>query len=199
MSGTTETKGSGGVARDSATGKYMGGQYVYINSYLRTGKPPSQNSVDLANTMKGELPHFPRVPSGRTLYRHVGGREILKDDNKEYGNKRREPFRTGGVFRDKGFMSTSKTEENITEAVKNSLKTQHVLVITTCADSAARDVSALRANVDEAEAIYPPEVKFKVISKSNRKFGSQTARVWNLQEQTEGLHKGSASMATMAD
>ena len=188
----SETKGS-------ALSRYMGGRFDPINKPLR-GEIESKSGIELGQEMLGQLRLRDRVAPGTILYRHIGGRNILKADNKEYGKKKGEKFRTGGECRDKAFMSCSKREEYITKAIAESSNKQHVFIITTSKNSKAHDVSDLRGNTEEAEVIYEPNTKFIITSKGNRKFGKKTARVWYLTEQDEGLHRGSSKdEITVAD
>jgi hypothetical protein len=190
MSDSKESKHGGG--EKSAVKNYMGGGFDKINKTLR-GQMKSVLGAELALQMERELPNYERVAAKTVLYRWVGGREILKDNNPEYGANRPDAFRTGGECRDKGFMSCSLRESYITDSVKAIGTRQHVLQITTCENSRARNVSALRQNANEAEVIFPPMVKFIITSKGNKSFGKKTCRVWYLTELAEALNTATSS------
>jgi hypothetical protein len=192
MSETKESKEPSGET-GSALARYMGGRYWVVNVPLRAGQTIS--SLSMAQEMIAQLNGRPRVPANTTIYRWIGGREILHADNKEYGKKRPGDFRTGGICRDKAFMSASKLQSYIENAIASSLKTQHVFEIITCENSQARDVASFRNNTAEAELIFPPDVKFHIVSKGNKKYGKKSARVWYLQELAEGRNAGGGSSA----
>lgn len=130
---------------------YQGRAYRDVNAYLRSGTDPKRNTMDEVHSVVSTLTDLISVqpPSDRerTVYR--GTRQL------------RLGLRPGDEFHDRGFMSTSDDRDvaDSMTGVGGSL-----FVIKAPKGAQALDVTTLGADASEAETIYAPGTKMRVIS-----------------------------------
>ena len=130
---------------------YMGRAYRDVNAHLRSETPPKRNTLDEVRSITSALTDLISVqppPTGeRTVYR--GTRQL------------RLGLRPGDEFHDRGFMSTSddRSVADSMTGVGGSL-----FVIKAPAGTQALDVRDLGADASEAEILYPPGTKMRVVS-----------------------------------
>lgn len=130
---------------------YQGRAYRDVNAYLRSGTDPKRNTMDEVHSVVSTLTDLISVqpPSTRehTVYR--GTRQL------------RLGLRPGDEFHDRGFMSTSDDRDvaDSMTGVGGSL-----FVIKAPRGTQALDVTTLGADASEAETIYPPGTKMRVLS-----------------------------------
>lgn len=130
---------------------YQGRAYRDVNAYLRSGTDPKRNTMDeirsVVSTLTDLISVQPPSTRERTVYR--GTRQL------------RLGLRPGDEFHDRGFMSTSDDRDvaDSMTGVGGSL-----FIIKAPKGVQALDVTALGADASEAETIYQPGTKMRVLS-----------------------------------
>jgi hypothetical protein len=141
---------------------YQGRAYRDVNAYLRSGTEPKRNSMEEVHSVTSRLSDLISLqdPSSaeRTVYR--GTRQI------------RIGLRPGDEFHDRGFMSTA-GDRDVAESmtgVGGSL-----FVIRSPSGTQSLDMAALGADAGEAEHLFPPGTKMRVLSADEPEDGLKTA------------------------
>lgn len=130
---------------------YIGRAYRDVNAHLRSETPPKRNTLDEVRSVTSTLTDLiavqPPSTGERTVYR--GTRQL------------RLGLRPGDEFHDRGFMSTSddRSVADSMTGVGGSL-----FIIKAPAGTQALDVRDLGADASEAEILYPPGTKMRVVS-----------------------------------
>ena len=158
--------GSGQYSADEkeAIHYYQGSSYG-INGYLRTGNADKYllgngaKEHQLIAQLDSAMKAAPKMPTARTLYRGVEGPMATRLEN---------AARSGRVFRDKGFMSTTGTPSVAEEFKQYAGHRGRVVEVRVPAGTPALEVDKIASNLNCDEFLMPRDSRWHVTFAPNR-------------------------------